>query len=376
MVFDRRIDRVRVRVRRHDAADVSEIGNVGELFDPAPALAAVFGHLNQSVISADIDQSFFLWRLSQRRGITKEGRGLILGDCIDAPDPAHHRQLVAIQAARKLAADNLPAIAAIVAAKKFVGSEIDARDDDWRIPIPSQWIFVATNLGLNVHALAGALVKARKRSVLEFSVDGIWIFGIDLGAKSIPAQGDKPVGIGYARHIPSSRRPAHVKVVLRSAVNIVEGRGIVGGDIIDLHNWEIPFEVPIRAAIVAFVHSAVTADQVMFVVVWIDPDFVIVDMLGFLAQTAQGPATIVRDHQKYIHYVNAIYKLWIGDDPRVIHRAGIEFVPSFPTAPTITRTEDSAFPVRGFDSCVDDIGINRRNRQADAAHLSRRQPGP
>src|SRR5205823_14276768 len=103
--------------------------------------------------------------------------------------------------------------------------------------------------------------------------------------------------------------------------------GIVGGDIIDLHNWEIPFEVPIRAAIVAFVHPAITADQVMFVVVRLDPDFVIVDMLGFLAQTAQGPATLVRDHQKYIPYVNANDQLWIGDDPAVIHRDGIELVP-------------------------------------------------
>jgi len=65
--------------------------------------------------------------------------------------------------ARKLAADDLPTVAAIVAAKKFVGSEIDARvrmrtDDERRVPIPSQRIFIAANLRLNSHAFARALV--------------------------------------------------------------------------------------------------------------------------------------------------------------------------------------------------------------------------
>ena len=114
----------------------------------------------------------------------------------------------------------------------------------------------------------------------------------------------------------------------------------------------------------------------MIGVVRIDPDVMVVNVLGFLTKTPQGFAAIVRDHQKNIHDVNAIDVLRIGDDARVVHRRRVEFVALFPTAAAIARAEDAALFVRRFNGRVDDIGINRRDRQADAAHICRRQTGP
>src|SRR5438132_7901578 len=154
MIFDGGVNCARVRVRSHDATDVSHFRSVGKLLNLPPVLATVFGNLNQTIVGADVDQSFFLWRFGERGGIAEESSGLILRHCVHAPNLAHHRQLVAIETARKLAADDLPTVTAIVAAKQSIGSEIDARvrvrtDDERRVPIPSQRIYVAANFGLN-----------------------------------------------------------------------------------------------------------------------------------------------------------------------------------------------------------------------------------
>src|SRR5205085_8591792 len=154
----------------------------------------------QAVIGADVNQSFFLWRFSERGCIAKESGGLILRDCVQAPNFAHYRQLVAIETARKLAADDLPTVAAIVAAKKFVGSEIDARvrmrtDDERRVPIPSQRIFIAANLRLNTQPFTRAFVTANQVAILEFGIDRIRIFRINLSAKTVSALRNPPVAV-------------------------------------------------------------------------------------------------------------------------------------------------------------------------------------
>src|SRR5439155_6683564 len=73
---------------------------------------------------------------------------------------------------------------------------------------------------------------------------------------------------------------------------------------------------------------------------------------------------------------NSIDIFWIGDDPRVVHRAGIELVASFPTTAAIVRTKNATLPIGGLDRRINNVRINRRDCQADAAHLSRRQASP
>ena len=83
----------------------------------------------------------------------------------------------------------------------------------------------------------------------------------------------------------------------------------------------------------------------MIVIIWIDPDFVIVDVLGSLAQPSQRAATIIGDHQENVHHVDPIDVLRIGDDVRVVHGAGVEFVALFPTAAAVARAKDAAFAI-------------------------------
>src|SRR6266581_2190002 len=95
----------------------------------------------------------------------------------------------------------------------------------------------------------------------------------------------------------------------------------------------------------------------MIGVVRIDPDVMVVNVLRSFAETPQRPAAIIRDHQKNVHLVNAIDVFWVGDYARVVHRAGIKLVASFPAATAIIRAKDAA------------LAISRRDCQSDAAHF-------
>src|ERR1043165_1044313 len=160
---------------------------------------------------------------------------------MDTPDLAHHRQLIAIQIARELAADRLPRVAAIVAAIEFVRRHVETgvqvrADDKRRVPIPSWWIFVASGLRLNAEAFAGALVETNDHAVLQRRVYRVWILRIDLRAKTGAALSDKPIAVDDARSAAGARGTTKTVVVLRAAVNVVERFRIVGGDVVELRH--------------------------------------------------------------------------------------------------------------------------------------------
>src|SRR5882762_5853594 len=99
MILDRRISRVRIMIGSDDAAHIGHVRHAGKLLDLTPVFAAIFGYLEQAIVSADVDQSILLRRLGERRGVSKEGRRSILRDSIHTPNPSHDRQLVAIESA-------------------------------------------------------------------------------------------------------------------------------------------------------------------------------------------------------------------------------------------------------------------------------------
>src|SRR5438045_2719994 len=166
-------------------------------------------------------------------------------------------------------------------------------DDKRRVPIPAQRIFVAADLRLNAHALASALVVANDVAGLKLGVNRVRIFGIDLGAKTVATLRHKPIGVNDAGGVAGARWTTEGVIVLRAAKHIVERRRVVGSDVIELGDGKIALEKPIRAAVVTFVNAAVTADQIMVVVRWVDPDFVVVNVLGSLAQTPQRAAAVI-----------------------------------------------------------------------------------
>src|SRR5262249_5307190 len=106
MIIETDVGSVRVVIRSDDAADVSHVGDAGKLLDAPPVLAAVFGNVHETVVSADVKQSFLLLRFGDRGGVTEKRGRRVLRHRINAPNPAHHRQLITIELARELAAND------------------------------------------------------------------------------------------------------------------------------------------------------------------------------------------------------------------------------------------------------------------------------
>src|ERR1051325_8762546 len=298
MIVESDVGRVRIVIRSDDAADVRHLGDARKLLHLAPILAAVFSYLQQAVVRADVNQTFFLLRLGQRRSVAIKRSRRVFRDRVDAPNPAHDRQLIAIETAREFAADRLPRVTTIVTAIELVGGHVESRvqvraEDERRIPVPARRIFVAAGLWLNADALARAFVEANDHAVLQRRINGIRIFRIDLRTETIAAIGDEPVGIDDARRAASARWTTKAEVVLRAAVDVVERLRVVGGDVVKLRHRKVLFEVPVLAAIVTLVNAAVATDEVMIGVRRLDPDVVIVDVLVLLPKTAQRAAAIV-----------------------------------------------------------------------------------
>ena len=157
------------------------------------ALAAVLRYLDQAVVGAGVEQPFLLRRLGQGGDVAVERGRDALGDRVRAPDFAHHRQLIAVELARQVAADRFPGVAAVVAAEELVGGEVEPgvgmrADDERRVPVPAQRRLPLARLRLDADALAGAPIVADQDAVLGFGVDGVGILRIDTasGSRRLP----------------------------------------------------------------------------------------------------------------------------------------------------------------------------------------------
>src|ERR1044072_988913 len=248
-------------------------------------------------------------------------------------------------------------------------------DYQWRIPVPSERFFATGRLRLNPHAFTRPFVEPNEDTILKRGVNRVRIFRINSGVKKITAIRYKPVRVNNAGDATRTRRTAKAKVVLRAAVDVVERCVVVGSNVVELRDRKIGFKLPIRAAIVTFINTTVGADQIMIVVARVNPDLVIVNMLRFLAETPQCSTAIIRNHQKDVHDVDSVHVLWMGNDARVVHRAGVKLVSSLPTAAAISRAKDPALAIAGLYGRVKNIRIDRRDRQADAPQVDGRQAG-
>src|SRR5258707_10924594 len=95
-------------------------------------------------------------------------------------------------------------------------------DDERRIPIPAQRIFVAAGLRLNAHALARALVVAHDIAALQLGINRVWIFRIDLSAKTVAALSYEPIGVHDARGVAGARWTTERVIVLCAAKHIIQ----------------------------------------------------------------------------------------------------------------------------------------------------------
>src|SRR5262249_35883000 len=198
-------------------------------------------------------------------------------------------------------------------------------------------------------------------TVLQRCIDCVWIFRIDLRTKTVAAVCNEPVRIDNTGSAARLRWPAKTVIILCAAVNVVEGFRVVGGDVVELRYRQILFEVPVLATIVALINTAVTTDEIVIRISRIDPDIVIVDVLVLLAEAAYCATTVIRNHQKDVHYVNAIDVFRIGNDASVVHRTAIEFIAPFPTATAIWRAKDSTTSIGGFHRRIDHVRVDWRD---------------
>src|SRR5262245_25708487 len=246
-------------------------------------------------------------------------------------------------------------------------------DDEGRVPVVTLRLFGLARDRRNAHSLAGASVEAHQAAVLALGVDGVRVFGIDARNEAVAAVGLEPVGVDYARLAARFGRAAYRVVVLRAAVDEIPRRLLIDVHVVKLRDGQVRFEVPVRAAIVAFIQAAVAAYQVIVRVVRIDPDGVVVYVFQPLAQRALRPAAVVRNLEDDVRDVDAVNVLRIADDLAVIHPLRDVRTHTLPGRPLVVRAKDAATLPCRFDRGVDDVVIGRRNGQSDAPQVSRRQ---
>src|SRR5262249_14694314 len=146
------------------------------------------------------------------------------------------------------------------------------------------------------HALSSAPVKSDEFAILQLCIYGIGILGIDDRLEPVAALGNEPVRVGDTRSADCPRGPAETEVILSPAVNIVEGPGVVHGDIVELCHRKVRPEGPGLGPVKALIDSAITTNQIVVGVVGIYPHGVVIDMLALPSQASEGFASVVRDH--------------------------------------------------------------------------------
>src|SRR5215211_6120804 len=105
------------------------------------------------------------------------------------PHFPHQRQLIAVEVAGNVAAELLPAVAAVRALEEIIrahvhGVVIMRRDDNGSTPVPAKLLLAKLRLRLNAFLLARLYIVAYHAAVLELRVHDIWIRGIDSRVKS------------------------------------------------------------------------------------------------------------------------------------------------------------------------------------------------
>ena len=248
-------------------------------------------------------------------------------------------------------------------------------DDQCRIPVVAKRVLAGCRLGLDVHQLTALAVVACEAAVLVLRIDDVRVTRFDDGLEAVTENRDVEVGVADAVHTGRARRSAERGIVLRAAVDIVEREIVVGRRLVELRDREVGLELPVRATIPGFVEAPVTAVEHMVRVRGIDPHRVTVHVLVSLGDLAPALAAVLGDVQPGVHGVDAIDIVRIGNQFVVVLRAGADVVATFiPACAGVGGTVDASLVALSLDDRVQDVGIRRREGQADAAHLHAGQP--
>ena len=165
-------------------------------------------------------------------------------------------------------------------------------------------------------------VVPHQAAVLPLGIDDVRIRGVDHRVEAVAEDGDEPVAVANAVHVVGARRSSLGGVVLGAAVDVVEGRVVVDGDLVELGDRQVRGVAVGLAAIPGLVQSAIAADDQVVRILGIDPEGVIVDVLPALAQRPERLAAVLGDLEQRVHRVDAVEDVGVGDDLLVVLRAG------------------------------------------------------
>src|SRR5215831_7439250 len=112
---------------------------------------------------------------------------------------------------------------------------------------------------MNVDGLPRLQIKAVAADILGARVDSARILVVDTRLETIAAAGVEPVASTNAGAIDSPRGHALRSVILRTAIDVVEGQSIVDGHAVELGDRKIVEVTPRAAVIVGFVEAAIVA---------------------------------------------------------------------------------------------------------------------
>ena len=170
------------------------------------------------------------------------------------------------------------------------------------------------------------------------------------------------------------RRAAERAVVLRAAVDVVDRRGVVDFDVVELRDRQVAEELPQSPAVPRLVQSAVAALEQVIGVVGIDPDVVVVDVLVALADGPERASAVQRHLRLHARHVQLVGVLRIRMDVLVVHRLRLHVGAALPAVARVVGGVDRGV-LGGLDLGVDQALLRRRKRRHDAAEIAARKSG-
>jgi len=366
-------DRVPLQPGGLHLVDEEVVGHARQLVGLLPRLPAILRHLHVPIVRARVDQPLDQRRLAEGGDGREHRHRAVVPQRVGAPGPAHDRLLEAEDVAGEVGADLRPRVAPVVAAPHVLRPVVEARvrvrrDDDGRVPVEAQRGLVGAGPRADVDGLLALAVVAQQVPFLPLEVDDVGVGGVHGHRVAVGAVRDDPVGVADAVVVQRARGPGLGAVVLRPAVDEVEGLRIVQGDLVELRDGEVLEEAPGLAAVPGFVDAPVAAVEDVAGVAGDECHRVVVAVLVLLAdRPPRAPAVIGHAHVG-IHLVDPVEGVRIREDLLIVVRPGAAAdvaVALLPALAAVGRAVEPALVGRGLDGGVHDRGVHGRDGQAD-----------
>ena len=251
--------------------------------------------------------------------------------------------------------------------------------EDRRVPVPSLRRIALGGHRTDAERLVAAAIGAIEVPLLRHHVGDVRVARVEGDTVSVGAHRDVPVLVADAVAIEGARGAVHRAQVLRAAEDVVEGLAIAERDLVELRDREVR-EVPELAAVVeALVEARVGADEEVVGVRGIDPERVVVAVLGVARlEDVEGGAAIPRDVHEDIHLVDDVRVRRRRLDLLVVVRAGAARDVAVALRPALTAVGapiEPALLVARLDRRVHESRVSSGHGEADLPLVALREPG-